>query len=194
MKTHEFLDIGRIMDEIFEAAEDFRTQLKSSMEYSPRGKGFGLGDIRDFYPAYSFPPSNIFMKADKTLIFEFALAGFSEDDISLEFKGEYMFLTVEGAERLEPTEEVRFFKKRLKFKNVSGQRYYVPEDKFDRDRTRANFKNGMLRIIIPPREEAAGQPSVKIKIEKEAAKSAGGSPTGGAKESRGTDAGGKEAT
>ncbi len=188
MKTHEFLDIGRIMDEIFEAAEDFRSQLKSRMEYSPSGKGLNLGDIRDFYPAYSFPPSNIYMKADKTLTFEFALAGFAEDDISLEFKGDYLFLTVEGAERLQPSEEVKYFKKRLKYKDVSGQRYYVPEDKFDRERTRATYKNGILRVIIPPREEATGQPSVKIKIEKDTSKSGSGS-SGGAK-----DTGSKEAT
>ncbi len=181
MKTHEFLDIGRIMDEIFEAAEDFRSQLQSSMDYSPRGKAFNLGDIRDFYPAYSFPPSNIYMKADKTLAFEFALAGFSEEDISLEFKGEYMFLTVEGAERLEPGEEVKYFKKRLKYKNINGQRYYVPEDKFDRERTRATYKNGILRVIIPPREEVSGQPGVKVKIEKDTSK-AGGSSGGGSKE------------
>ncbi len=188
MRTHEFLDIGRIMDEIFDAAEDFRSQLKSSVGYSPRGKGFNLGDIRDFYPAYSFPPSNIYMKADKTLVFEFALAGFSEEDIALEFKGEYMFLTVEGAERLQPTEEVKYFKKRLKFTNVNGQRYYVPEDKFDRERTRATFKNGILRVNVPPREEVAGQPGVKIKIEKDASKG-GASASGGSKEK---DPGSKE--
>ena len=182
MKNPDFIDVGRIIDEIFDAAEDFTNAFKDSVNYgTEKFAGMRFGEKRDFYPAYSYPPANVYITEDKTMVFEFALAGFSEEDIALEFKGEYMFLTVEGAERLEPGEEVKYFKKRLKYKNINGQRYYVPEDKFDRERTRATYKNGILRVIIPPREEVSGQPGVKVKIEKDTSK-AGGSSSGGAKE------------
>jgi HSP20 family molecular chaperone IbpA len=167
MKGHDFIDIGRIMDEIFEAAEDFTSQFSEKMGYDPRGKGFGWGEIKDFYPAYSYPPANIYLSEDKSLVFEFALAGFSEKDPALEFRGEYMYFSVSGAEDIDQPENVRYFKKRLKFRNVEEQKYYVPEDKFDRSKTRAVFRNGLLRVTVPPREDLKPQPGVKVEIQKE---------------------------
>ena len=92
MKERDFMDIGRLMDEIFEAAEDFTNAF--TQHYHPGGKSFRWTG-RDFYPMYSYPPANIYMKADKTLVFEFALAGFTEHDVNIEFKGDYMHFSAD---------------------------------------------------------------------------------------------------
>ncbi len=87
MKDKVIIDIGRIMDEIFEATQNFSDTFKEGFCYNPGFENHFKWDERtDFYPAYSYPPANIFITEDKTLNFEFALAGFSEKDIQLSFQ------------------------------------------------------------------------------------------------------------
>jgi molecular chaperone IbpB/HSP20 family protein len=166
MKNRDFIDIGRIMDEIFEAAEDFTNAFTEGVHFRP-GKGFKWGERRDFYPMYSYPPANVYMTDSKELVFEFALAGFREEDINLEFRGEYMFFSANPPKEFEDPGSVQYFKRRLKFKSIHEQKYYVPEDKFNREDVKAVFKNGILKVTVPPHEEVKTQEGVKIEIEKD---------------------------
>ena len=120
----------------------------------------------DYYPAYSYPPANVFLTKEKSLVFEFALAGFSENDIHLEFQGDYMILYARCPAE-EDRAEVRYFKRRLKLRNIEEQRYYAPEDKFDRENVKAVFKNGILRVVIPPNQEIKTRDGIKIEIVRE---------------------------
>jgi molecular chaperone IbpB/HSP20 family protein len=164
MKRHDFPDLGKLMDEIFSAAEDFTTVFT---DHIPRPGDKSWKWNREFYTAYSFPPANIFIKEDKTLVFEFAVAGFSESDVTLQFKGDYMVFSGKLPEEEKDPEGVRYFKRRLKRKSFSDQRYYVPADKFDRDAVKAVYKNGILTVTIPPKDEVASEPGVTINIENE---------------------------
>jgi len=169
MKEHRYVDIGRIMDEIFEAAENFKDAFKDEFPFGPhwRGEHFRWGDKADFYPAYSYPPTNVYMKADRSLVFEFALAGFGEENINIEFKGDYMVFSAKVDKDMMPGEDVRYFKRRLKLKDIEEQRYFVPNDKFDQEKAKAVFKNGILSVVIPPREEYSSQEGIKVEIVKE---------------------------
>ena len=88
------LDLGNIFDEIFEAARDFNDEFRKN--FNTHGYGPGQNDCPswifdeniDYYPNYSYPPMNAYMTADRSLVFEFALAGFDEKDISLSFQGD----------------------------------------------------------------------------------------------------------
>jgi HSP20 family molecular chaperone IbpA len=122
----------------------------------------------DYYPSYSYPPVNVYMTKEKSLVFEFALAGFREDDLDLQFQGDYMIFSAKSPD-LEPKEDVRYFKRRLKFKGIEEQRYYVPEDKFDREKVKATFLNGVLRVVVPPNEVFETKDGIKIEIVKEEA-------------------------
>ena len=88
------MDMGSIFDEIFEAAQTFKDEFHRKLnQCDPDVTGFSQGPFvfgkhffdenTDFYPNYSYPPMNVFMTEDRTLVFEFALAGFDEKDISL---------------------------------------------------------------------------------------------------------------
>lgn len=162
MHNRDFMDLGRIFDRIFDAAENF-------------GDVFGNVDVnfnkpgehRDFYSIYPFPPVNTYMTADKTMVFEFALAGYAESDISLQFHGDYMTLDADAPHQPPMDDNVMFFNRRLKYKPIVGQKYYVPADKFDHDRAKAVFKQGILRVTVPPKEEATNPPGVKIEIVRE---------------------------
>jgi HSP20 family molecular chaperone IbpA len=110
------------------------------------------------------------MKSDRTMVFEFALAGFDEKDISLSFQGDYMVFSAkiageeEAADYQAPEENLRYFKRRLKMKDIEKQKYYVPLDKYAQEEVKAVFKNGILKVTIPPKEEPDQNDGIKIEI------------------------------
>ena len=190
MKNPDFIDVGRIIDEIFGAAEDFTNVFKDSVNYgTEKFAGMRFGEKRDFYPAYSYPPANVYITEDKTMVFEFALAGFREEDISVEFRGDHMFFSASVSDGITPEDEVRYFKRRLKLKDVKAQKYYVPADKYDQKNANAVFYNGILRVTVPPHDVVQEKEGVKINIKKESdsssKKSSGSSKSGNAGKSSG---------
>jgi len=169
MKDKIVVDISKIMDEIFEAAESFSEAFQSGMGMGAQemSRKFGWDENVDYYPTYSYPPANVFITKDKSLVFEFALAGFEEKNLNLKFQGDYMVFSASCEESANRDEEIRYFKHRLKFKDIEEQKYFVPDDKFDRENTKAVFKNGILRVSVPPKEEVTVPEGITIEIKKE---------------------------
>ncbi|MDR2103703.1 MAG: Hsp20 family protein [Treponema sp.] len=187
--TKGYMDLGTIFDEIFEAAQNFSDEFHRNFNQfgngsrpggGPYGSGFGqrwaFDENIDYYPNYSYPPMNVYMTSDRSMIFEFALAGFDEKDISLSFQGDYMVFSAKlGAEeKAEPPEgerpaddNIRYFKRRLKMKDIEKQKYYVPLDKYAQEKVKAVYKNGILKVKIPPKDEPDQNDGIKIEIIKE---------------------------
>jgi HSP20 family molecular chaperone IbpA len=187
-KTFSF-DLGKIMDEAFRCAQNFGEAFGQKMsEGFPSAEEmrehfrdkFKWHSHGDFYPYYSYPPMNIFLTKDKSIVFEIALAGFEEKDIDLQFKGDNLYFSAKFPKAAEE-EGVQYFKRRLKLKNIDEQRYYVPEDKFDRNKVEARFKDGLLRVLIPAREEEKEKDGIKVRIvtEEEKKSKTGGSTMSG---------------
>jgi HSP20 family molecular chaperone IbpA len=177
--SRSYMDMGTIFDEIFEAARNFSDEFHRN--FDPLGNGncgqggpFSKGafdENTDFYPNYSYPPMNAYMTGDRSLIFEFALAGFDEKDISLSFQGDYMVFSAKKSDDsgfdLAPEENARYFKHRLKMKDIEKQKYYAPLDKYAQENVKAVYKNGILRVTIPPKDEPDQNEGIKIEIIKE---------------------------
>lgn len=180
-----YVDIGTILDEVFDAAKSFGANFQDMGEKmgeklgpnfnvhvnaGPGAKPWfdaGQDENADYYPGYSYPPMNIYLTNERGMVFEFALAGFDEKDISLTFQGDYMVFNAKiGLEDL-PEDDVRYFKRRLKLKDVEKQKYYVPADKFAQDKVRAVFRNGILKVMVPPKEDTDATEGIKIEILKE---------------------------
>ncbi|MCL2267061.1 MAG: Hsp20/alpha crystallin family protein [Treponema sp.] len=190
-----YIDLGNIFDEIFETAQEFKDQFSRNFNNCQGERGFNRGhehvhrhgpfpfdkqffdENTDFYPNYSYPPMNVYMTEDKSLVFEFALAGFNENDISLSFQGDYMVFSAKlGPDPDSPVrprenggleDNVRYFKRRLKMKDIEKQKYFVPLDKYAQDKVKALYKNGILRVSIPPKDEVDQNDGIKIEIVKE---------------------------
>ena len=178
-----YMDMGTIFDELFEAAHEIHRNL-NPMGDGPMG-GFGsrspgdqgrwakgnFDESIDYYPNYSYPPMNVYMTADRSMIFEFALAGFDEKDITLVFQGDYMVFSAKINEDsgfdLSADENCRYFKRRLKMKDIEKQKYFVPLDKYAQEQVKAVYKNGILRVSIPPKDEPDQSDGIKIEIIKE---------------------------
>jgi len=184
--TRNYMDLGSIFDEIFDAAQEFKDEFHRNFNKSGGDGAFTHGpfafdkhffdESTDFYPNYSYPPMNVFMTEDRSLVFEFALAGFDEKDISLSFQGDYMVFSakIDSADRadnspvkLQSEENIRYFKRRLKMKDIEKQKYFVPLDKYAQEKVKAVFKNGILRVSIPPKDEVDQNDGIKIEIVKE---------------------------
>ena len=186
-----YMDLGNIFDEIFEAAQDFKDEFHrkfNNCDSEGRGpSGFGqnpfifnkqsFDENTDYYPSYSYPPMNVFMTGNRTLVFEFALAGFDEKDISLSFQGDYMVFSAkmdtsldqnqDNPIRYQGEENVGYFKRRLKMKDIEKQKYFVPLDKYAQEKVKAVYKNGILRVSIPPKDEPDQSDGIRIEIVKE---------------------------
>jgi HSP20 family molecular chaperone IbpA len=168
MKDRIVIDLAQMLDEIFEATKGFGEAFKNGFNFSHHSNGpFEWDQNVDYYPHHSYPPANVYITSDRTMVFEFALAGFSESDITLEFQGDYMVLSAKTPEGAGGQEEVRYFKRRLKLKDISEQKYFVPEDKFDRENVKAVFKNGLLRVTIPSLSDVESKEGIKIHIVQE---------------------------
>jgi HSP20 family molecular chaperone IbpA len=196
MKGRAYIDLGSVFDEIFDAAQNFQDELHSNFRcYGrdfPGGRPFDKGffdENTDYYPNYSYPPMNVYMSGDLSLTFEFALAGFEEKDINLSFQGDYMVFSAAAPSSASPgpsssetcppdasdgeprreggQENPRYIKRRLKMKDIEKQKYYVPLDKYAQEKVRAVFKNGILKVTIPPKDEPDQNEGIKIEIIKE---------------------------
>jgi HSP20 family protein len=156
-----FLDLSKFLDEVFGQVETINEKIQHEME-----KNFNLGkglEGLDFYPAYSYPPMNVYLTQDKSLILEMALAGFQQEDLDLQFVGDYLIFSAKS-QTVEDQEGIRYLKRRLKLKPVEQQKYYVPADKFDQSQVTASFKNGLLKVLIPSKGEVTPKEGIKVDI------------------------------
>lgn len=181
MRGKMYMDMGSVFDEIFEAARDFKDEFQRNFkqfneESGPRPEGYGhdrhCGHFNDdprvdYYPNYSYPPMNVFMTEDRSMVFEFAMAGFNEKDISLSFQGDYMVFSAQTPEETSADTTVRYFKHRLKMRNIEKQKYFVPQDKYAQENVKAVYKNGVLRVSIPTKDEPDQNGGIKVEIIKE---------------------------
>ena len=176
-RGHGVGDLGTVFDEIFEAARDFSDEFRKNFQtdgcHGRPYDGWVFDENTDYYPNYSYPPMNVFMTGDRSLIFEFALAGFDERDITLSFQWDYMVFSAlrpksasasQEEAALQHDENIRYFKRRLKMKDIERQKYFVPLDKYAQDKVKAVFRNGILKVTVPPKEELDQHDGIKIEI------------------------------
>lgn len=151
--------INTLIEQIFGAAEAVKEQVYSEFEKTVNTSA----DVLDYYPAYNYPPMNVSIRTDKSLVFEFALAGFDLENIHLRFQGDFLLFNADWT-RSEPTDVVTWLKKRMKSKSIIEQKYFVPSKRFDQSKTTAEFKNGLLTIIIPSLQEDVHSEEIIITI------------------------------
>ena len=127
--------INEVFDNFF---NDFPTHLKASTQ--------------------GYPVADIFRNEDGSTSMQFALAGFSKDEISVEVKPETRSITIAGqaGEDAENSPNHRRIAKR------AFERTYVNyDDNLDLASASAEYENGLLTVTVPVRPEAE---AVQIKI------------------------------
>jgi HSP20 family molecular chaperone IbpA len=108
-----------------------------------------------------FPPTDYYADEDGTLHFDFAVAGYKEEDIDLTFEDDHLILKL-SPKKEEDKKEWKYFVKRVKY-SESELKAYVPFSKYDVNEAKAEMTDGMLKVSIPVREDSK---PVKLQIEK----------------------------
>lgn len=96
-----------------------------------------------------YPVADIYREDNGDTVMEFALAGFSKDDLSIEIKPEKNSITVSAA-----TDESQRPRGRHRVARRSFTKTYVNYDNnLNLNATTAEFENGLLRLVVPTRPE-----------------------------------------
>lgn len=96
-----------------------------------------------------YPVADIYREENGDTVMEFALAGFSREDLSVEIKPENKSITVSASsENITARERQR----RVARRNFS-KTYINYDNNLDLNATTAEFENGLLRLVVPQRPE-----------------------------------------
>lgn len=107
------------------------------------------------YASAQFPPCNIYQDEEDNLVYEFALAGYSKDEISLSYKDDYITLKSNRAdvEEKDGKKKKVYAQRGIKCRNFSTS-YYVPLSKYDVSKLKSTLKDGLLKVTIPYSDKA----------------------------------------
>ena len=137
-----YITPARFFDMVFSDIINFNPLADSTQKYS-----------RELFPVDDFPKSNVIVSKNKELIFEYALAGYNQEDIEISFEDDYMYITASRDSRVYTENELTFIRQGIASRKVRVKEN-IPSSKYDLDSAVASFNNGILNIIIPIRESA----------------------------------------
>ncbi len=125
-------------------------------------RDFFEGD--DFFPmmppmrAHSIMKTDIKEKKDKYII-EIDLPGYEKENISLDLKDGYLEVSAK-VEKEEHNDEHEKFIHKERYYGHCSRSFYIGDDITEED-INAEFKNGILKVIIPKKEEKKALPEAK---------------------------------
>lgn len=114
------------------------------------------------FKTLQFPPANVRVDEEGTLYIDLALAGYSKDQISIDFKGDQLIVELldkpKEATETQSDEKTSKEKKEFKYlvkniKSKTGKYYYELSPKLDVSKIKASYSEGILNITIPLTEE-----------------------------------------
>ena len=128
---------------VLDTFEDFFNDVASSFS-----RLYGDPDLSYKEP---FPPTNQSIdKETRTLYLEMGLAGYSEDELSLEISNDT--LTIKGTPK-PLKEDKRVIHQRIKKMDFT-RKYSLPSGVYDTSKAKATFENGLLSITIPAKKKS----------------------------------------
>jgi len=170
--SHHY-QFGNCFEDLKNAAHDFGEYVRDAANEAPWREHDGPFERMWRAPGdrpfsdYFFPRVNVFTERDGSLVFEFMLAGFDESSIGLSFKDDKMILKARLPESTPERESRHYEIHRFTLRDVDYRDYPVPAERYDQGRVRAAYKNGILTVTIPRREDSPETEGVKINIQSE---------------------------
>jgi len=165
--------IENLMRELKTGAEQFARAMASEAEAQGKAEGcFGgnagghFGGAKDFsfnFENLGYPRHETYEQADGSLVYRFQLPGFDESCISLSFRGDLMILKASLPEHLRAASAEG---RRSFLRDIDRREYSVPADRYEQTAVKAVFRNGILTVTIPPKDEDMSG-AIKVEIIKE---------------------------
>jgi HSP20 family protein len=109
----------------------------------------------------SLPAVNIKETKDDFLV-EVAAPGMNKDDFNIEIDNGLLIISTEKEERNEDISDGEFTRREFSYQSFKRS-FTLPKTIYE-DKVKANYKDGVLMITLPKREEAKEKPKRMIKI------------------------------
>jgi HSP20 family protein len=111
----------------------------------------------------TLPAVNIVENADSYSV-EMAAPGMKKDDFDIELKDNVLTIRSERRNEQETKEENERYMRR-EFSYQSFQRsFQLNQQVVDQEKIKASYENGVLRLVLPKREEAKTRPARRIQV------------------------------
>ena len=139
--------------------------------HDPKAFGLGFGMFNELFndnfteerihnrQFFAVPPANI-VESKVDFRIEIAAPGYEKSDFAIEF--EKNLLTISLDKSVDASEDEKFNMKEFDFSNF--KRSFRINDKINTEKISAIYKNGVLQLALPKREEAIEKPKREIKI------------------------------
>lgn len=88
------------------------------------------------------------------------IPGFKKEDINVECEDGYVTITAEKTVSNDEKEEDKKYIKRERFYGKTTRKFYVGE--IDSEKIKAEFKEGILKLVLPKEEKLPNKKSIEI--------------------------------
>ena len=119
--------------------------------------------VSNFSDAGSTLPAVNIRETEDSYQVEMAAPGMKKEDFKIELDNNMLTISSEKSEEYEENEKEKY--SRREFSYQSFQRSFsLPKEVVDEEKIQARYKDGMLYLTIPKKEEAKQKPPRKIQI------------------------------
>lgn len=94
---------------------------------------------------------------------EMAAPGMKKEDFKIQLENNQLTISSEKETEEEEREENRYTKKEFSYQAFQ-RTFQLPRDVVDVEKIEARYENGMLRLVIPKKEEAKQRPPRQIQV------------------------------
>ena len=94
---------------------------------------------------------------------EMASPGMKKEDFKIELENNQLTISSERETEEEEKEDNRYTKKEFSYQSFQ-RTFQLPRDVVDVEKIEARYENGMLRLVIPKKEEAKQRPPRQIQV------------------------------
>lgn len=94
---------------------------------------------------------------------EMAAPGMNKDDFKVELDGNLLTIVSEKNQENEVKEGERYSRREFSYQSFQRS-FQLPKEVVDADKIEAKYENGVLRLLIPKKEEAKPRPPKTIQI------------------------------
>jgi HSP20 family protein len=100
---------------------------------------------------------------DENFEVEMAAPGMNKEDFKVELDGNVLTITSEKRDEQEVKEGERYSRREFSYQSFQRS-FQLPKEVVDADKIEAKYENGVLRLVVPKKEEAKPKPPKMIQI------------------------------
>lgn len=120
-------------------------------------------DTWNFAGSNSTLPAVNVKESNEEFIIDVAAPGMTKKDFKVNYNNGRLVISSEKEDRHEEKDGERITRREFSYQSFQRS-FIVPEDMVNADKISANYKDGILKITLPKREEVKPKPAREIKI------------------------------